>query len=159
MLRENVAYQREQLKEAQNYAETHPESTYSARFHLRSQSGIGEDWRHGMEIRPFHAAEKRLAFAKLFYTATRSTTGMLDHRGVPRPVVDVDADVATRVGCVPCFVSSSHIHICFARLLTNNALTMRWKLLLATIVPTVHWLFQRIERRFSYLPNVRGSWI
>lgn len=113
MLREQLAYQREQLKEAQNYAETHPKGTSSARYHLKSQAGIGEDWRHGMEILPFHAAQKRLAFAKLFYTATRSTIGVrLDQHGVPRALVDVDADVVARVGYVfPVFVCSSHIHM------------------------------------------------
>jgi hypothetical protein len=58
MLRENVAQQKERIVEAANYERTYPSRGTAA-------STIDVAWRHGYEILPLHAAQKRLAFAKL----------------------------------------------------------------------------------------------
>lgn len=92
MLRENVAYQKERIAEAENY-----ESTHSSRgtpwlgVHTSTcnQPAGGAVWRPGCDILPIHAAQKRLAFAKVLLPRLANE---LNER-----TIDIDIDVAFSV--------------------------------------------------------------
>lgn len=67
MLRENVALQKERLAESTAYRQTHAPARAGLGRRARTGPRKADQlaWRRGMETRPLHAAQKRLAFAGL----------------------------------------------------------------------------------------------
>ena len=84
MLRENVAQQKERIVEAENYERTYPSRGVAAAAIARA--GLGVVWRHGCEILPVHAAQKRLAFAKILSSRLANMS------------MSMDMDIAQSVG-------------------------------------------------------------
>ena len=94
MLRENVAQQKERIVEAASYAR---KGRPRAADHYVG-GGLAPAWRHGCEILPVHAAQKRLAFAKLLL-ARQTTTTTTGARSFACVIEDLNLDVAYSV-CV-----------------------------------------------------------
>jgi hypothetical protein len=94
MLRENVAYQKERIAESENYESAPlrgtPWSGARVRINTCNQPGGVSVWRHGCDILPIHAAQKRLAFAKVLLP--RRLASAVDER-----TIDMDIDVACSV--------------------------------------------------------------